>query len=343
MSTGKSYACFSEQGKVILPDQTVIDNCYQDGFEPIIFLDSCVCLHIIKVVDYRKAATNVDFAKILDLKKYLEKHPGIRVDPFFALLELCNNKSGFDQEKLQDFKYRVDFFQQVPYKALKSFKYDFYRDYFPIRVLKGTLGDPSSAISLLQKNSYCSLLKIRSLALQGLGKENAEKNIGSFLDWMTDELDSIMGVEYKLALNIFGGNTSFRKMIALDCKQSNIRKKILGTCWDIFHARHTSNGFRLQQLLGRSIKPYFITSDSNLFNIFKNFSLRLIKDGGDDFVSSFILNSDFNIPHLTEGFIDRQNNKMMDIFIERRNQPFGFNENSVNQIIKVLELENGIT
>src|SRR5690606_33148219 len=135
--------------------------------EPIIFLDSCVCLHIIKVIDHGKLAKNVDFSRILALKEYIEKHPDIRINPFFAFLELCSQKGTFDKEKFQDFKLRIDFFEQIPLKIFKKFQYDFHRDILVVRNLSNINENPLEAVNQILKNSYCTLLKIRSIAMRG--------------------------------------------------------------------------------------------------------------------------------------------------------------------------------
>jgi hypothetical protein len=336
-----TYCCFSEQGETQLPSNDEINDIILSEIEPVIFLDSCVCLHIINVVDYGRNAKNIDLGKIIGLKEYLAKHPNIKISPFFALLELCGKDAALDETKLWDFKSRIDFFEQIPVKVFKRFTYDYTRDYLTLN-RSGKLNNPYKAIEPLLKNSYCALLKIRSLAIKSLTKATAEKNLNCFLDWMVEELDSVRAIEYKLAMNIFGGNTVFRKMIGLDSKHSEIRKVLLGTCWDIFHSKHTANSFRLFNMLQRNIRPFFLTSDANLFNIFRQFSLTLIKDGGDNFVSSFILNSDFSIPHLDNDFVDRQNEKMMNIFVDRRNLVYNFDEIKVNELIINLEKENGV-
>lgn len=337
-----SYSCFTEKGEDVLPDNAFIGECYEQGIEPIIFLDSCICLHIIKVIDHGKLAKNVDFSRILALKEYIEKHPDIRINPFFAFLELCSQKGTFDKEKFQDFKLRIDFFEQIPLKIFKKFQYDFHRDILVVRNLSNINENPLEAVNQILKNSYCTLLKIRSISMRGLTKNKAEGNLNELIDWMINDLYIFRGAEYKLAMNIFGGNTGFRKMIGLDSKQADIKKKLLGTSWDMFHSKFTANSFRLFEVLGRNIYPFFLTSDANLFKIFQSFSLQIVKDGGKDYVSSFIMTSDFSYPHLDESFIDINNEKLFNIFVDRRNQEYTFDEEKIDKMIADLELENGI-
>lgn len=337
-----AYNCFSENGEAALPNRTFINQCLQQGIQPVVFLDSCVCLHIIKVVDYGRSARNVDFTKIIALKEYIENHPDVSISPFFGFIELCSRENIFDTKKLQDFKYRVDFFFQIPLKNFKKLKYDFHRDFF---IFTDVFQPPKNLLSGLQtifKTSYCALLKIRRIALKGVSKNSAEKNITEFINWMINDLDVARGLEYKLALNIFGGNTIFWKMIGLDSKQSDVRKIILGTCWDFFHSRYTTRRFEVSKILQENIHPFLLTSDGNLSNILKDFSLTIIKDGGDDFRSSFILNSNFSFPHFEDSFLDKLSEEMHEHFINRYNKERFFDERNVDNLIKELELENGI-
>lgn len=336
------YSCFSEKGEEKLPSNERISELLQSEIQPVIFLDSCVCLHIIKVVDYGRKATNVDVKKILEFKQYLESHPEINIHPLFGLIELCSNGSTINNEKLNDFTDRIDFFKKIRFKQLRAMKYDFHANYFslepPINISDSLL----DAIAPSFKNTYCALLKIRNLAKGNLSKKYAEQNTLEFFDWMSNELEIIRGPEYKLAMNIFGGNTDFRKMIGLDGKISDIKKKLLGTTWDIFHAKHASNSFVLTEMLGESVYPYFLTSDKNLFNIFRQLSLTLIKDGGRNLNTSFLMNSDIDVPHFDESFHEKQNRKLLNTFIDRRNQEYKFDVVKVDKMISDLEIENDI-
>lgn len=339
----KAYGCFSVKGETNLPNQEEISKKVNAGLEPIIFLDSCVCLHIIKVVEYGIKAMGIDLSRILALKEYLSKHPEIRISPFFAFMELCMSSGSFDRNKFRDFKYRMDLFEQIPFKKFRQFRYDFNRDLFIFKDPASGIDSNYKHLGELLKESYCALLKIRSLAIKGLSKNHAEGNLTVFFDWMVNDLDIMCGVEYKLALNIFGGNTAYRKMIGLDSKPIDVKKKLMGTCWDIFHAKNSSNSFRLFEMLGQNIYPYFLTSDTNLFNIFRGLSLTLIKDGGKNFTSSFIMGSDFNFPHLSRDFMEVQNGKMIDKFADRRNHVRNLNKLKLDIMIEQLEIENGIS
>jgi hypothetical protein len=192
-------------------------------------------------------------------------------------------------------------------------------------------------------NSYCALLELRRLAkTNGLKQATAEKSIRQFFDWMMTELDIVRGIEYQLALHIFGGHTRYRKMIGLDSKPADVQKHLLGTAWDIFHAKTSSNSFRLFQILGRNLEPFFLTSDANLFGLLKQMNLRLIKDGGEEFTTSFIQNAGFDYPHLKDSFVGNQNQYMVEKFIERAHHQYEFDAEKVNRMIIDLEIINGL-
>lgn len=228
MKLGNSYYnCFSEKGYCDLPDNEFIKNCFEQEVEPVIFLDSCVCIHIGKVIDHKRLARGIEISKIIALKQYIHKHPDVKINPFFALLQLCSKNGVLDKGKFKNFKLRIDFFVQIPLKRFMKFNYDFHRDILVLRNPDNILGNPLGAVDQVVSSSYCALLKIRRLALNGLTKNMAEKNLDLFSDWMVNDLDIFRGSEYKLAMHIFGGNTEFRKMIGLDNKGSEARKNDL--------------------------------------------------------------------------------------------------------------------
>lgn len=337
------YYCFSEQGEVLLPQNNELEETILKGIEPVLFLDSSVCLHIVKVMDYGRKATQIDLQKLIALKTYIATTPNLSVNPFFGLIELCTRNGALDVRKLWDIKGRIDCFQLLPVKIFKSFSFDFHRDFTFAKDLNMDLPNIYEAVSPSLLNSYCALLKLRHLAkTNGLTQSSAEKSIRQFFDWMMNKLDIIRGIEYQLSLHIFGGHTRYRKMIGLDSKPADVRKHLLGTAWDIFHAKTSSNSFRLFQILGRNLEPYFLTSDANLFGLLKQMNLRLIKDGGEEFTTSFIQNAGFDYPHLKDRFVDNQNQYMVEKFIERAHHHYECDAEKVNGLIIELEVFNGL-
>lgn len=291
--------------------------------------------------DYGKKAKNIDFSKILLLKEYISEN-SVDISSLFGAMELCSRENSFDERKFWDFKYRIDFFKQIPFKDFRKFKYDFLRDFFFFRNIEKPLPVPYQIFDEFLYNSYCALLKIRSLALTGLSKKDALSNIDKFTEWLSKDLDIFLGAEYTLALHIFGGRTEFRKMIGLDCKEKAIKKSIKGTAWDIFHSKNASNNFRINQMLQENIHSIFMTDDLNLFKIFQNRSLTLIKEGNEKISTSFLFNASFEYPHFDNNFIDYQNEKLLNLFVDRRNHKYIFDKEKVQGMVKELELENGI-
>ena len=313
----------------------------EHGIKPIIFIDSCICLRIVKVVDYGKQATNVELQKILSLKKYISEHD-IEINPFFGLLELCFKGDKANEEKYWDFKNRISFFKELPLKRFVNFSYKYERDYFIFRRPSLNLHGQALHLDLAVLYSYCCLLKIRLLAKKGLTKSHAFENIKAFFNWMKDDLDMGMGAEYKLALSILGGQTKFRKMIALDSKTSDIRKILMATAWDLFNAKNASNSFRFFKLFGENVYPIFMTNDNNLFELFRGSSLTFIKDGGKHLESSFLHNSEFEYPHLDEQFIQWNNENHLEALIDRRNKPPKIMDETILPFVQILESANGV-
>lgn len=191
-------------------------------------------------------------------------------------------------------------------------------DYFTLNQPKLRNHTPFYGLESFFLNTYCSLLKIRELALNGLSKKYAEKNILEFTKWMANTLGIMLGIEFKLAMNIFGGKTEFRKMIWLEGKEHLIKKKIVGTAWDITHARFCSNNFSLSKKLGENLNAFFLTSDTNLFKLLSESSLTMIFDSGE-IGSSSMINTSFDYPHFDESFLNKNNTKMMELITERFN------------------------
>ncbi|EKT3967482.1 hypothetical protein NTJ12_002573, partial [Flavobacterium psychrophilum] len=339
--TKSNYYCFSEKGEVLLPNDLEINNSIQKGVRPIIFIDSCVCLEIIKLVDYGKKATDINKEKILNLKEYIHKN-NIELSPLFGIMELCSRKEIFDVQKFWDFKHRIDFFLLIPFKNLKQMNYDFKRDYIKFKDDNLSLGNPYSEIKSIQFNTYSSLLKIRLIAKESLLKKDFEKNCNILIDWMINDLKIFFGVECKLGFSIFGGNTEFRKMLGIDLNSEKVKKILLGTTWDIFHSRISTNSSMISNILGENLKPFFLTNDKNLFNLFKSLELSMIIDGGENFGSSFIFNTGIDYPNFDEKVTERLNVKMITLLSERFKNKYIFEEKYVLNLIEELEIKNNI-
>jgi len=335
------YFCFNENGKVTLPNTLEIEELLEQEIEPTIFIDSCVCLHIVKLVDYRKEAVGIDKEKLFYLKEYLSKNP-IDLNPIFGLMELSQNGDLFDKNKFWDFFHRINFFKQIPLKRLRTYRFDFNTDYLILKQPDiNKEHSPFYGLDSFFLNTYACLLKIRELSLRGISKRFAEQNATDFLNWMSDTLGIILGVEYRLAMNIFGGETEFRKMIWLEGKAELIKKKLIGTAWDITHARFCSNNHFLNKTLERNLSAYFLTSDSNLYKLLAEYSLTRIFDAGEKMVTN-LYNSSFNYPHLGSDFLDKNNKVMLELLSDRFNKKVHFDRDKVESIIHELEKKNNV-
>lgn len=339
-----TYFSFTEKGKEGLPSQEEITFFLKDNTEPVVFLDSCVCLDIVKIIDHKKKAQNASKEKVMNLKKYLSISK-LRIKPMFGLMELCYDQDRFNERKFWDFNNRIRYYEEIPLKYFQGFKFDFNRDFFLLYTPDLKLQITFQALESFFLNTYCSLLKIRELSINGLSKAKSKNNISEFFNWMSCELGIILGIEYFLALKIFGGSTEFRKMIWLDGKQDIIKKKLIGTAWDIFHTRLSTNTFefnKLKLLENKKIYSYFLTNDFDLFNLFAYYGLFCTIDKKNDTGTIRLFNTDLNVPHFDSKFIDEQNMIMFEALTNRFDKIIENNLTKTKLLIQALEIKNSI-
>jgi len=338
----EEFYCFNETGQCSLPSKSEVLELKQKGIKPVAFLDSNVCLNIIKLVDYGKNATNCNRRKTLHLKENISKSD-IRINGLFGILELCEKDGHFLNDKYRDFKYRLDFFEQIPNKHLNKGNYDFRRDFHLMKEVPDFANANSfyEKLSILQL-SYCCLLKIRQLALKSTKKNNAKSNIDAFTQWMVNDLGLMLGIEYKLAMSVLGGRTEFRKMIGLDDKSSSAKQKIKGSVWDIFHSRYCMHNTNISKHLGENISAYFVTNDYNLFILLSKYSLTGILDPGDDSGTTSWYNTDFDYPHLDDDFLEKSTKKMLNLMYDRLKVNFQYDKKKIDNMISTMEKENGM-
>ena len=74
----------SELGEIALPNQQKLTEISEKNEQPIIILDSCVCLDIITLIKHKKSA-RVDKIKIFNLREYIQKN-NIDVTKSFGFL-----------------------------------------------------------------------------------------------------------------------------------------------------------------------------------------------------------------------------------------------------------------
>lgn len=326
----------SELGRTNLPDKAEISRLLAEkGQKVTLLLDSSVCLDIVDLIR-KKRYSQADKTKVFNLIEYAQKTK-VHWTPICALIELCYDRESFEikEDKLWDFKNKLDFAFEYPLKLLKKFEYDYETNYVILEKRRLSI----NSIKPLTENLNCyyaALLKMRAIAMLNIKQEMAEKNIEEFVDWMINELGIILGLEYSLALKIFGGDTEFRSMLKLDSSKEKSLKAIWGSAWDLFHVRISRNQNQLSQLLGQNVHPIFVTKDGRLFELLAPHVQFHVKTD-----SSRLTLTDKNNypPHYSQEFMDYLNIKILKLGIDRFSKEVTINDNKLKSIIK--NLENG--
>lgn len=324
----------SDLGEVSLPTEKEIKEIREnESSELLIILDSCVCLEIVNFIKHKKSA-KVDKIKIFSLIQYVQKFK-VEYTPIFALTELCYDRSNHEiiDDKLWEFKNKIDFAFGYPVKLLERYEFDFDLNYKAFPRSKSL----NRSVQMFYSNLnlyYAGLLKIRELAGLGLKKENSEKNIDSFIEWMKDDLDVMLGLEFMLALEIFGGNTKLLSMIAIGAQPEQVKKRLWGTAWDLFHARMSCNRPQLSKMTGHNTYPIFVTKDYALYKVMAPTVLHNIRFNS----LNFKLTHENNYPsHYSEIFMQKLNERMLHLSVERVVGTPNVNEAKVISIITNLE------
>lgn len=221
---------------------------------------------------------------------------------------------------------------QHPVALLRNFDYDFNTK---------SLQSPrfnSKLIKILNDErlniSYAALLKINEISKNGLSANLAEKNITAFLDWMENELDIILGIEYSLALQIFGGNSKFRTMIRLGAKKHRVLSAARGTAWDLFHAKMSCNKEQLSQLVGHKVYPVFVTKDAGLYALISPKVGAYTKFESSKL--SVLENNNYPAGY-SVGFIEYLNQRLLKLSLHRAGKYNSLDSEKVKSIIKILE------
>lgn len=338
-----NYFVVDENGESELPTFLQAQESRRNGRRPILFLDSSVCMEIVRFVDYKRKA-NVDRYKLLHFHTYIRKNKS-EVTPLLGLIELCTNKETFqiDEKKFIDFKHKIDFWKELPAKMINGYNFDYDRDYFIYKDINLREYRSVEIFRPMLLQSYCCLLKIRYLAItHGLNKKVALKNIEYFIDWMETDLGKIMGIEYKIAINIFGGLTAFRKMIGIDNTIDDVKKIVWGTSWDIFHSRISCNSHRISRMLKDNIISYFVTKDTVLYKLLSEIALKIVINAPTHSTSTNMLMSTFRLSHLNINDLTVLNDRMLKLLLNRYSLEKKYNEERLRNIISDLEILNKI-
>ena len=296
-------------------------------------LDSSVCLDIVNIVN-KKDINKDSKRKVFELIEYSQKKS---MQPFeiFALLELSLDKITYKLNtcKFLDIGNKLKFAFQFPLEKLRKNDFDFSTNFFQAN--KPNLNNDASAFIEQILVHYSALLKIREIASKGLGKQKAKENIIEFIDWMNIELGLILGLEYQLAFQIFGGNNSFNAMIKEDSSKEKALKTLWGSSWDLLHARMSRNSRQLSEIVNEDVNSIFITNDKRLFELLSpqvEFSSEFGKTG-----ISITTGKESYPPHFNPDFVEELNKKILDIFEKRAVKKIEYPDNNLvkNMIINM--------
>ncbi|TGN22537.1 hypothetical protein [Empedobacter tilapiae] len=276
----------------------------------LLVLDSSVCLDIVNIVN-KKNINKDSKRKVFELIKYSQKKS---MPPFeiFALLELSLDKATYklNTEKFFDISNKLMFAFQIPLERLKTNNFDFSSNFFSSK--KPNLNNDASVFVEQILIHYSALLKIREIASKDLSKHKAKENIIEFVDWMNNKIGLILGLEYQLAFQIFGGNNSFNTMIKENSSKEKTLKALWGSSWDLLHARLSRNSKQLSEIIDEDVNSIFITNDKRLFELLSpqvEYSTEFDKRR----ISITTGKSNYP-PYYDDKFVDELNKKILDIF-----------------------------
>jgi len=300
-------------------------------------LDSSVCLDIVNIVNKRNI-NKESKRKALELINYSQKKS---MPPFeiFALLELSFDKTTFNlnTDKFLDLSKKLKFAFQFPLSRIRKKEFNFSDNFYQPE--KPNINRDASVFAEQILVHYCALLKIREIAHNGLGKQKAKKNLIEFIDWMEFELGLILGIEYQLAFQIFGGNNSFNAMIKENSTKEKALKTLWGTAWDLLHARVSRNSKQLSQILNEDVNSIFITNDKRLYEL-----LSPQIEFATEFDRSKISITDRKEnypPNYNEDFINELNQRFIEIYKARNLQKVEYPNNDFIKNI-ILNLEKNV-
>lgn len=331
----EKYHFISDLGKTTLPISEEIDlRKKETGEEIILVLDSSVCIDIRNFVD-GKQKTNADFNKMINLIEYAQKNK-IETFSLYALLESCYDRTTLeiDSKKFIEFKNKIDFAFSIPAEKIKEFGSNFTTYISNLE----TYQINNNALKLLIDERlnifYAALLKIAMISKKGLSSKFAERNINEFVDWMLHDLDVILGAEYMLAQQIFGGNSKFQTMLKLGSTKERMLKAAWGTAWDFLHSKFSRNKEQISILVGRKVYPIFVTKDESLSELISpqvTFNHRNVG-------SNFSITEKNKYPNnYSDEFMQQLNQRMFEISLARIGKAPAIDINKTKNIIIDLE------
>ncbi|MDQ0965847.1 hypothetical protein QFZ20_001250 [Flavobacterium sp. W4I14] len=280
-----SFYILTHNGESVLSDTIQRQRTENQNSSILFYLDANLCLDIVSYFENKQAQpqskTNVEIL-ILFCQQY-----NIEVSPKFGSMELCKeNLNKLNVSKYQDFVNKITYIFDTPFIETAKLNEQIFN--YDVEV-NDTDSRAFEYLFPLQLISYVTLLKIYSLCKKNNpSKENVIKNLKLFLHWSGKHLNASMASEIQLAIRIFGGDSRFRKMIALDKKEEHpddIFRILWGTAWDLFHMRMVH--FNAINTSADQVM-YFITQDVNLYTLFKTCQLRGAISNSGQPITSFV-------------------------------------------------------
>ncbi len=315
-----------------MPELTELRDIKSLGKSLFFVLDSCMCLELIKLADHKKKA-KISHKLVFNFLD-LVKRSKARLFPLGGIVELCTDHDSkeIDSEKFYDFFHRIKMIEILPIKHIRNFNYD-YANYLTAADFK--IPSRLNGFDDMLLPTYCCLLKLRELALiNSTRKDCMEKNLIAYLEWMENILEIIMGVEFRLGTKIFGGDTEFRRMIHLDGKPSEVKKKIMGTAWDICHYRLFSSPENLSVVVGEDAFPVFVTKDLPFFKLVRSIFSAPVNSGTRIMIDNY--DSSFESYEI----INEINERMIKIAENRAQREIRYDEKKIKKLIYELEKIN---
>lgn len=304
----------------------------------LLVLDSSVCLDIVSVIN-KKYINKDSKKKVFELIEYSQK----KSTPIFeilALLELTLDKSTYklNRNKFFDLFYKLKFAFQFPVKRLKKNDFDYSINFNPPEN-KNVRDDFTPIIEQILV-FYCALLKIREIASKGLEKQKSQKNILEFLNWMNTELKLILGLEYQLAIQIFGGNSEFNSMIKVHSTKEKALKYLWATAWDLQHARFSRNSNQLSEMVNEDINSMFVTNDKRLYELISP-QIEFATEFNRSKISLTTGEENYP-PHFDDEFMKKLNEMIFDISKKRVSEKVVYPKDDYIKKL-ILDMEKNVT
>ncbi|TCD27156.1 hypothetical protein EZ456_11605 [Pedobacter psychrodurus] len=323
-----SFYILTSNGESILPDTIQRQRAADQNRAILFYLDANLCLDIVNYFENKQAhpqsKTNVEIL-ILFCQQY-----NIEVIPKFGSMELC--KETFNKlniPKYQDFVNKITYAFDTPFSETVKLNDRIFNYYVEVNDTD-SMGFEGLFPLLLM--SYVSLLKIYFLCKKNNpNRGSVLKNLKLFLHWCNKHLNTSMASEIQLAIRIFGGDSRFRKMIALDKKGDQldvIFRTLWGSAWDLLHMRMVH--FKAINT-GIDQVVYFITQDANLYELFKTCQLQCALSISGQPITSFV-SYDIEIQYKDVNMVKDMNDILATFTLERSHR------NSIEPLdIKLLE------